>query len=97
MKEKKWDQYLMSKGCEVTSSTMEGDKSAVEPQIDGVTLIKQLFYCDGESGTDATSHLTGWPMMPSAPLSETRSASCCCFTARRLDDSNLSACSQLLR
>lgn len=48
----------MSQGCEVTSSTMEGDKSAVEPQIDAVTLIKQLFYCDGESGTDASSHLT---------------------------------------
>lgn len=58
MKENKWDRYLMSEGCEVTSSTMEGDKSAVEPQIDGVTLIKQLLCCDGESGTDASGHLT---------------------------------------
>lgn len=58
MKEKKWDQYPMPEGCEVTSSTMEGDKWAVEPQIDAVTLIKQLFYCDSESGIDASGHLT---------------------------------------
>lgn len=58
MKEKKWDQYLILEGCEVTSSMMEGDKLAVEPQIDAVTLIKQLLYCEGESGTDASGHLT---------------------------------------
>lgn len=58
MKKKKWDQYLMPEGCEVTSSKMKGDKLAVEPQIDAVTLNKQQFYCDGESGTDASGHLT---------------------------------------
>lgn len=51
----------MSEGCEVTSSTMEGDKSAVEPQIDAVTLIKQLSYWDGRQWSPDG----GRPVIPS--------------------------------